>query len=81
LEQVSRGVVQVPEGSLYAALRRPENRGLLAADCKETETGREAKFCRLAGKGRQQLEREAASWRRLIDAIAPILGMVNGGAR
>jgi PadR family transcriptional regulator PadR len=81
LEQVSRGVVQVPEGSLYPALHRLENRGLLAADWKETETGREAKFYRLTGKGRKQLEKEAASWQRLIDAIALILGMANGGAR
>jgi DNA-binding PadR family transcriptional regulator len=43
LEQVSRGVVQVPQGSLYPALHRLENRGLLAADWKQTETGREAK--------------------------------------
>jgi PadR family transcriptional regulator, regulatory protein PadR len=50
LEQVSCGVVQVPEGSLYPALHRLENRGLLAADWKETETGREAKFYRLTRK-------------------------------
>ena len=81
LEQVSRGVVQVPEGSLYPALHRLENRSLLAADWKETETGREAKFYRLTGKGRKQLETHAASWQRLIDAIALILGMANGGAQ
>ena len=81
LEQVSRGVVQVPEGSLYPALHRLENRSLLAADWKETETGREAKFYRLTGKGRKQLEPEAASWQRLIEAIALILGMADGGAR
>jgi PadR family transcriptional regulator len=81
LEQVSRGVVQVPEGSLYPALHRLENRGLLTADWKETDTGREAKFYRLTAKGRKQLETEAASWRRLIDAIALILGMANGGAQ
>jgi PadR family transcriptional regulator PadR len=81
LEQVSRGVVQVPEGSLYPALHRLENRGLLAADWKETETGREAKYYRLTGKGRKQLEAEAASWQRLIDAIALVLGMADGGAR
>jgi PadR family transcriptional regulator, regulatory protein PadR len=81
LEQVSRGVVQVPEGSLYPALHRLENRSLLAADWKETETGREAKFYRLTGKGRKQLETEAESWQRLIDAIALILGMANGGAQ
>jgi transcriptional regulator len=81
LEQASRGVVQVPEGSLYPALHRLENRGLLAADWKDTETGREAKFYRLTRKGRRQLEAEAASWQRLIDAIGLILGMADGGAR
>src|SRR5215469_16671638 len=78
LEQVSRGVVQVPEGSLYPALHRLENRGFLAADWKETDTGREAKFYRLTAKGRKQLETEAASWQRLSDAIALILGMADG---
>jgi PadR family transcriptional regulator PadR len=81
LEQVSRGVVQVPEGSLYPALHRLENRGLLAADWKETETGREAKFYRLTRKGLKQLETETADWQRLIDAIGLILGMADGGAR
>jgi len=80
LEQVSRGLIQVPEGSLYPALHRLENRGLLAADWKETETGREAKFYRLTRKGRKQLETESASWQRLIDAIALVLGMANEGA-
>jgi PadR family transcriptional regulator PadR len=79
LEQVSRGVVQVPEGSLYPALHRLENRRLLTADWKQTETGREAKFYKLTRKGRKQLEAEAASWQRLIDAIGLILGMADGG--
>ena len=80
LEQVSRGVVQVPEGSLYPALHRLENRGFLEADWKTTETGREAKFYRLTRKGRKQLEAEAASWTRLIEAVALILAM-DGGPR
>ena len=80
LEQVSRGVVRVPEGSLYPALHRLENRGALAADWKTTETGREAKFYRLTRKGRQQLDAEAASWTRLIEAVSLILAM-DGGAR
>jgi PadR family transcriptional regulator PadR len=79
LEQVSRGVVQVPEGSLYPALHRLENRGLLSADWKETETGREAKFYRLTRKGRKQLEAEAASWRRLSKAVGHVLAMADGG--
>jgi PadR family transcriptional regulator, regulatory protein PadR len=81
LEQVSRGVVQVPEGSLYPALHRLENRGFLAADWKKTDTGREAKFYRLTRKGRKQLETEAASWRRLIEAVSLILGMANEGTQ
>src|SRR5436309_15929076 len=80
LEQVSRGVVQVPEGSLYPALHRLENRGLLAANWKKTETGREAKFYRLTRKGRKQLEVDAVSWQRLIEAVGLILAM-DGGAR
>ena len=81
LEQVSRGVVQVPEGSLYPALHRLENRGFLAADWKKTETGREAKFYKLTRKGRKQLAEEAASWRRLMEAVGLILGSADGGAQ
>src|SRR6266446_1517073 len=80
LEQVSRGVVQVPQGSLYPALHRLENRGLLAADWEETESGREAKFYRLTRKGRTQLETEAASWQRLIAAVGLVLKLSAGGA-
>ena len=79
LEQVSRGVVQVPEGSLYPALHRLENRGLLSADWKETETGREAKFYRLTRKGRKQLEAEAASWRRLRAGWQSFMTDLRGG--
>jgi PadR family transcriptional regulator, regulatory protein PadR len=80
LEQVSRGVVQVPQGSLYPALHRLENRGLLAADWEETESGREAKFYRLTRRGKTQLETEAASWQRLIEAIGLVLKLSEGGA-
>src|ERR1700676_3016456 len=62
LQQVSRDVVQVPQGSLYPALHRLENRGLLAAEWKETETGREAKFYRLAAKGRADLKSDTPNW-------------------
>jgi transcriptional regulator len=80
LEQVSRYVVRVPQGSLYPALHRLENRGLLAADWKATETGREAKFYRLTRKGRSALDAEIASWRRLAEAVGLILEMERGGA-
>jgi transcriptional regulator len=79
LQQVSRDVVQVPQGSLYPALHRLENRGLLTADWQETETGREAKFYRLTRKGRTQLEAETASWARLTEAVGLILSLEHGG--
>jgi transcriptional regulator len=80
LQQVSRDVVQVPQGSLYPALHRMESRGLLAADWKLTETGREAKFYRLTKKGRAMLNSETASWRRLTEAVGLILRMSEGGS-
>ena len=80
LQQVSRDVVQVPQGSLYPALHRLENRGFLAADWKESETGREAKYYRLTRKGRSQLDAEAASWQRLAEAVGLILKLTPEGA-
>ena len=80
LQQVSRDVVQVQQGSLYPALHRLENRGLLTADWKETESGREAKFYRLTRKGRTQLDTESASWLRLAEAVGLILRLSEGGS-
>ena len=80
IQQISKEVLQVQQGSLYPALHRLENRGLLAADWKETETGREAKFYKLTRKGRAQLEAETESWERLADAVGLILKMSEGGA-
>ena len=78
LDQISREVVQVQQGSLYPALHRLENRGLLTAEWKLSDTGRDAKFYRLTKRGRAQLEREAANWRRLTQAIALILRTTEG---
>ena len=81
LEQVSRGVVQIPQGSLYPALHRLENRGLLTADWNASETGRDAKFYRLTRKGRAQLETQAAGWDRLTKAVSLILKLSEGGSK
>lgn len=80
LEQVSRHVVQVPQGSLYPALHRLENRALLAAEWQASGTGREAKFYRLTRKGRAELDAQTASWQRLTEAIALILKMSGASA-
>jgi PadR family transcriptional regulator PadR len=81
IQQISRDVVQVQQGSLYPALHRLENKGLLAAEWKESETGREAKFYRLTAKGRKQLKEETDSWTRLAGAIGLILGSAEGDSR
>jgi len=78
LQLISRDVVQVPQGSLYPALHRLENRGLLTADWKMSDTGREAKFYRLTPKGRSQLKEDTASWARLTEAIGLILKPAGG---
>jgi len=78
LQLISRDVVQVPQGSLYPALHRLEYRGLLTADWKMSDTGRESKFYRLTPKGRKQLKKEAASWLRLTEAIELILKPAGG---
>ena len=80
LQQVSRDVVQVPQGSLYPALHRLENRGLLAAEWDQTDTGRHAKFYRLTRKGRSVLDAEVDSWLRLTGAIELILKLSPGDA-
>jgi transcriptional regulator len=78
LQLISRDVVQVPQGSLYPALHRLENRGLLTAEWKMSDTGRESKFYRLTAKGRRQLKDEASSWLRLTEAIGLILKTPGG---
>jgi transcriptional regulator len=73
LQQISRDVLQVQQGSLYPALHKLENKGWLKAEWGESETGRQAKFYRLTRKGRQQLETESANWDRLAGAVAAIM--------
>ena len=69
IQQISKEVLQVQQGSLYPALHRLEQRGWITAKWAESETGRQAKFYRLTSDGRKQLERETANWKRLSQAI------------
>jgi len=69
IQQVSRDVLQVQQGSLYPALHRLELRGWIKSKWGETETGRRARFYSLTAAGRAQLEKEAANWDRLSAAI------------
>jgi transcriptional regulator len=80
LQQISRDVVQVQQGTLYPALHRLENKGWLSAEWKTSDTGREAKFYRLTRRGRGHMEQETASWHRLTAAIGLILDAAEGEA-
>ena len=73
IQQISKEVLQVQQGSLYPALHRLENRGWLKAEWGASETGHEAKFYSLTKAGRKQLEIETSKWERLSIAIAAIL--------
>jgi PadR family transcriptional regulator len=81
IQLMSREVLEVQQGSLYPALHRLENRAVLSADWKLTETGREAKFYRLTARGRAHLESETANWRQLVEAVGLILGDPEGERR
>ena len=73
IEQMSGEALQIRQGSLYPALYRMEQRGLLTADWKTNESGKEAKYYRLTKAGRKALEEETAGWQRLRMAIDLIL--------
>jgi PadR family transcriptional regulator, regulatory protein PadR len=73
IQRISRGALEIRQGSLYPALYRLENRGWLKSEWKITEGGREAKFYSLTKTGRQQLKAETAEWKRLCEAISLVL--------
>ena len=74
IQQISREVLQVQQGSLYPALHRLEQQGWIQAKWAESETGRRAKFYSLTTAGRKQLETETANWSRLSAAVDLVVG-------
>ncbi len=75
IQQVSKDVLQVQQGSLYPALHRLEHQGWIKAQWVETETGRKGKLYSLTRAGRSQLERELESWGRLSSAVNAVVEM------
>ena len=75
IQQVSRDVLQVPQGSLYPALHRLERRGWIKAEWGISDNNRRAKYYTLTAKGRRQLEAEAESWRKLTAAVGLVMQM------
>lgn len=76
IQQISRAVLQVQQGSLYPALYRLERHGWIAAAWGTSENNRRAKYYRLTAAGRRQLDRETQDWARLSAAVAQILETV-----
>jgi PadR family transcriptional regulator PadR len=74
LRLISGDRLHIPQGSLYPALHRLENQGMLKSYWGPTSTGRDAKFYKLTAKGRKRLESEVAEWKELSTAIALVLG-------
>jgi PadR family transcriptional regulator PadR len=70
---LSNDVLTVQQGSLYPALHRLEQQGWIKAEWKASKQGREAKFYALTREGRQQLERELTSWKRLSSAVGLLI--------
>ena len=73
IRQISKGVLEVNQGSLYPALHRLVKRGLLEASWGISENNRRARFYKLTAAGRKQLASETATWRLFSGAVDAVL--------
>ncbi len=73
IQQISKDVLQIGQGSLYPALHRLEYKGWIQSDWGSSDNNRRAKYYSLTRKGRKQLEAELATWERLSTAISRVL--------
>jgi transcriptional regulator len=69
LEQVSGGAIQLNMGTLYPGLMRLQQRGLVQAEWRVTETSRRARFYSITDSGRGRLETEKADWDRMVSIM------------
>jgi PadR family transcriptional regulator PadR len=74
IRQLSSGVLEVGQGSLYPALYRLEDKGWISARWGRSPEGRRAKFYALTAEGRRQLAAERSQWRRFAGAVEQVLG-------
>lgn len=73
IQQVSRDVLQVQQGSLYPALHRLEYQGWIKSEWGTSDNNRRAKFYSLTRAGQKQLELETANWQRFTGAVRHVL--------
>ena len=74
IQQLSQGVLDVNQGSLYPALQRLEHRGWIGSEWRASENNRRARYYALTPAGRRALGEETESWRRYVGAVESILG-------
>jgi PadR family transcriptional regulator PadR len=80
IHQLSEDALRIEEGSLYPALYRMEEQGLIDSEWRITENNRKAKFYKLTRKGRAAAEAELNSWLRLSNAVTRVLRALEQGA-
>ena len=73
LEESTRDLLHIEEGSLYPALSRMEKRGWIRSEWGASETNRRAKYYRLTSQGRRQLDTQSLGWERLVEAMSLVL--------
>ena len=73
IQEISRDALRVNQGSLYPALHRLEDDGLVRSEWGVSELGRRAKFYEITAAGKRQLARETATWRKFADAVQLVL--------
>lgn len=79
IERTSEDILQVEHGSLYPALHRLEEQGLIAAFWGTSENNRRAKYYRLTPAGKRRLVAERSRWERLVSAVSRVLGPATEG--
>lgn len=73
IQQISDGVLEVNQGSLYPALQRLEKGGLVTSEWGTTDNNRRARYYRLTAAGRRSLCKELESWRRFVGGLEAVL--------
>jgi PadR family transcriptional regulator, regulatory protein PadR len=73
IEQLSKGALEVNQGSVYPALQRLEKDGLITSDWGTTDNNRQARYYRITASGRRELRSELDSWRRFSGGLEAVL--------
>lgn len=74
IQQISKNLLQIEQGSLYPALYRLEHQGLIEAEWGTSENNRRAKYYQLTTTGRKRLREETAQWNAFSSAVANVMG-------